>query len=929
MQVQKLGGWVFYIGDHADQLDREKCGKWMHFFNDKSFAASVCREAVLEGIVDEAKHSDDATGVCCFYLNADDLTAHQRTIQFFLDHNLIRKTKTGKLFNISFKYDYQTREGEYGSSFHPEISLEDFLDLDTGKWKNHSVKMPSGDKTMLSKNQMTEEDIKLQYITPAVTSKWNIRKITMETQITDGRINLRGNIAFREKPKRADYVLYLNANNPIAIIEAKDNNHSVSFGLQQAMEYAQMLDLPFAYSSNGDGFAEHDFLTGTEREFGLDEFPTEDELIARYKAERNEGTGITPAQETILDQPYYSSQNTYPPRYYQRIAINRTLDAIAQGQNRLLLVMATGTGKTYTAFQIVYRLLQSGMKRKILYLADRNILVDQSIQQDFAPLEKVIHKINVAKDDKSTITSHEVYFSLYQQLVGDDEQEHFSELFNPDFFDLVIVDECHRGSAKEESRWRRILEYFSSATQIGMTATPKETKYVSNINYFGDPIYTYSLKEGIEDGFLAPFKVINVTLDIADGWRPRKGQLDKFGNPIEDRIYTNSDYDYNIVLEDRIQQVAAEVTRYLKATDRMAKTIVFCATEEAAERMRIALINLNADMVKKNPDYVVRITGSDIYGKSKLDYFISVSAPYPVIATTSKLLSTGADCKMTKLIVLDEMIGSMTEFKQIIGRGTRLREKEGKTHFVVMDFRNVTRLFADPDWDGPIQIDPNFNPDPEKPDPNNPDNPPDPGPGPDGNPPKTPKPIVDRHGCRVEIIHKTVAVYDADGKLLRNESIVDYTKENIVGEYASLDNFIREWRKDPKKERIRDMLLERGIDLEKMKTDQNMSDVDDFDFICHVAYDKKPLTRWERANNVKKRDFLSKYSETAKEIIETLLDQYMNLGVYEIEKTEILKLEPFRRFGKPSKISSYFGGKEGYLKAIQELEEEIYLEEVM
>ena len=779
---------------------------------------------------------------------------------------------------------------------------------------------------ILDKKQMTEEDIKLQYITPAITSKWNIQKITMETKITDGRVNIKGNLVFREPPKRADYVLYLSANNPIAIVEAKDNNHSVSFGLQQAMTYAQMLDLPFAYSSNGDGFMEHDFLTGLEREISLDEFPTEEELIARYKAERNGGTGITPAQQKVLDQPYYSSQNTYPPRYYQRIAINRTLDAIAQGRDRLLLVMATGTGKTYTAFQIVYRLLQSGMKRKILYLADRNILVDQSIQQDFAPLEKVIHKINVAKDDCSTITSHEVYFSLYQQLVGDDDQEHFSELFSPDFFDLIIVDECHRGSAKEESRWRRILEYFSSATQIGMTATPKETKYISNITYFGDPIYTYSLKEGIEDGFLAPFKVINITTDIGDGWRPRRGQLDKYGNPIEDRIYTNSDYDYNIIIEDRIQQVAAEITKYLKATDRMAKTIVFCATEDAAERMRIALVNLNADMVKKNPDYVVRITGSDVYGKSKLDYFISVSAPYPVIATTSKLLSTGADCKMTKLIVLDEMIGSMTEFKQIIGRGTRLREKEGKTHFVVMDFRNVTRLFADPDWDGPIEVDPNY---PPKPGPGpGPDPGPGPGPGPGPNPPKE-KPVVDRNGCRVEIVYKTVSIYDANGKLLRQESITDYTKENVRGEYATLDAFIREWRADPKKEKIRDMLRERGIDLDKMKAEQGMSDVDDFDFICHVAYDKKPLTRKERANNVKKRDFLSKYSGVAREILEALLDKYMDLGIREIGKAEILKLDPFLRYGKPAKISSFFGGKAGYLKAVQELEDAIYMDEVI
>ena len=772
---------------------------------------------------------------------------------------------------------------------------------------------------ILDKKQMSEEDIKFHYISPAITAKWDSRKITMETQITDGRVIIGGNLVTRSAPKRADYLLYLNANNPIAVVEAKDNNHSVSFGLQQAMTYAQMLDLPFAYSSNGDGFMEHDFLTGRERQLGLDEFPTPDELHSRLR----QAAPPTPAQEAVRRQPYYSSQNTYPPRYYQRIAINRTVDAIARGRDRLLLVMATGTGKTYTAFQIVYRLLQSGLKQKILYLADRNILVDQSIQQDFAPLEKVIHKISVSKDDKSTITSHQVYFSLYQQLVGDDDQEHFSALFAPDFFDLIIVDECHRGSAKEESRWRRILEYFSSAAQLGMTATPKETKYVSNLSYFGEPIYTYSLKEGIEDGFLAPFRVINIKTSISDGWRPYKGQLDYYGNPIEDRIYNNSDYDYNIILQDRIDQVAAEISKYLKATDRMAKTIVFCATEDAAERMRIALNNLNSDMVRQNPDYVVRITGSDDYGKSKLDYFISVAAKYPVIATTSKLLSTGADCKMTKLIVLDEMIGSMTEFKQIIGRGTRLREKEGKLSFVVMDFRNVTRLFADPEWDGPIEIDPNYPPKPG-PGPN-----PGPGPGPvDPPPPPKVKPYVDASGCRVEVIHKTVSVYDTNGKLLRQESITDYTKENVRGEYATLDAFIQEWRRDPKKEKIRDMLRERGVDLELMKADQGMSDVDDFDFICHVAYDKKPLTRRERANNVKKRDFLSRYSGVAREILEALLDKYMNSGIYEIGRTEILKLDPFLKYGKPAKISSFFGGKAGYIKAVQELEDAIYMDEV-
>ncbi len=784
---------------------------------------------------------------------------------------------------------------------------------------------------MIDKKQMTEEDIKLQFITPAITAKWSLGQITMETKITDGKINLKGNMVVRERPKKADYVLYSSANHPIAIVEAKDNNHTVTFGLQQAMTYARMLDVPFAYSSNGDAFYEHDFLTGQERQISLDEFPAPDELITRYQTGANNGQGLSEDEKRIQRQPYYTSQKTYAPRYYQRNAVNRTVDAIARGQDRLLLVMATGTGKTYTAFQIVYRLLKSGMKKKVLYLADRNILVDQSIQQDFSPLEKTIHKINFAKDDSTTVTSHEVYFSLYQQLTDreddaaeTDEDEaagRLASLFKPDFFDLIIVDECHRGSAKKDSNWRKILEYFSSATQIGMTATPKETKYISNIDYFGKPVYTYSLREGIEDGFLAPFKVINVKTNIGEGWRPYKGQLDKNGQEIEDRIYTNSDYDYNIIIEDRTYEVAREITEYLKATGRMQKTIVFCATEEHAERMRIALSNLNADMVKENPDYVVRITGSDTYGKSKLDYFISVASPYPVIATTSKLLSTGADCKMTKLIVLDQMIGSMTEFKQIIGRGTRIREKEGKLSFAVMDFRNVTRLFADPDWDGPIEQDDDF------------------GKGGSGTgrggtggggdtppPPTVDKYIVDEDGCSVEIIGKTVSVYDANGKLLRHESIIDYTKTNITGQYASLDRFIAYWNALQKKEVIQSQLHERGIDLEAMKADQGMSDVDDFDFICHVAYDQKPLTRRERANNVKKRDFLSKYSGVAREVLEALLEKYMNTGIYEIEKTEILKIDPFMKYGKPSKIAQYFGGKDGYLRAVRELEEAIYSE---
>ena len=783
--------------------------------------------------------------------------------------------------------------------------------------------------SIIDKKQMTEEDIKLNFITPAILAKGWQDKITMETkvQFTDGKVNLRGNLVSREAPKKADYILYFNRNNPLAVIEAKDNNHSVSFGMQQAKLYAQMLDVPFAYSSNGDAFQEFDFLTGIEREITLDAFPTPEDLFARYQSEINNGQGLSDAEFNLINQPYYTSQSTYPPRYYQQVAVNRTMEAIAKGQQRILLVMATGTGKTYTAFQIVYRLLQSGMKQKILYLADRNNLVDQTISGDFKPLEKVIHKINFAKDDRTTITSHQVYFSLYQQLVGNKTTEeetdeetlaHYKQLFDKDFFDLIIVDECHRGSAKEESRWRKVLEYFSSATQIGMTATPKETAYISNIDYFGEPIYKYSLKEGIDDGFLAPFKVIRIKTDIDDEWRPRKGQRDIYGYEIEDRIYNNSDYDYNIIIQDRIDMVAAEITSYLKSTDRMAKAIVFCATEDAAERMRVALSNLNSDMTAKNSDYVVRITGSDDYGKKRLDYFISVSEKYPVIATTSKLLSTGVDCKMVKLIVIDEMIGSMTEFKQIIGRGTRLRWDEGKTHFIIMDFRGVTRLFADPDWDGPIEQDEEFRHVDSK--------------EPDGEPiimpPPPPEPkhkyVVDSRGCKVYIMQKIVAVYDTDGKLLRQESIIDYTKANIYGEFSSLDNFILQWSAEEKKAKIQELFRERGIDLETIKVEKGMSDVDDYDFICHIAFDQKPLTRRERAENVKKRNVFAKYGGEARAVLEALLEKYADSSIYEIEDIDILKLDPFVKFGKPAKIASLFGGREGYIRAVRELESEIY-----
>ena len=775
--------------------------------------------------------------------------------------------------------------------------------------------------TVLSKKQMTEEDIKLNYITPAIMKGWK-GHITMETKITDGRINIRGNIVARSKPKFVDYMLYLNDGKPIAVVEAKDNNHSVSHGLQQAMTYAQMMDLPFAYSSNGDAFYEHNFLTGQAQQIALDKFPTQDELVARYYAELNGGKGISDLEKKIVLQPYYSSQNTYPPRYYQRNAVNRTVEAIARGQQRLLLVMATGTGKTYTAFQIVYRLLRSDLKKRILYLADRNILVDQSIAQDFAPLEKTTYKVDFSdKECLKEIASHEVNFALYHQMVGQNDEEHFRQI-PPEYFDLIVVDECHRGSAKEDSNWRKVLEYFSSATQIGMTATPKESEKVSNIDYFGEPVYIYSLKQGIEDGFLAPFKVINITTNIGDGWRPYHGQTDIYGNVIEDRIYNNRDYDYNIILQDRIDEVAREITEYLKSTDRMQKTIIFCASEDHAERMRIALINRNSDMVKENPDYCVRITGSDVYGKSKLDYFISVSEPYPVIATTSELLSTGADCKMTKLIVLDKTVESMTTFKQIIGRGTRIREKDGKTHFVVMDFRNVTRLFSDPDWDGPVEQDEGFQHGGTKPK----------GGGHGGGGGKEPPvdpvetPIVDKDGCKVKIINKTVSVYDANGKLLRQEDIIDYTRTNIKGEYASLSDFIRKWKASDKKKTIEESFMAMGIDLKVLKADQGMKDVDDFDFICYVAYGKKPLTRKERANNVKKKDFFSKYSADAQAVLDILLDKYMNQGITEVEDIKVLSLADFANYGKPAKIVKLFGGKAQYEAAVRELEANIYEE---
>lgn len=774
--------------------------------------------------------------------------------------------------------------------------------------------------------QLSEEDIKLRYITPSIIDKgWSVDNITMETKVklTDGKINLRGNLVSRGKAKYADYVLYYNRATPIAIVEAKDASHAVAHGLQQAKEYAQMMDVPFAFSSNGMGYQEYDFLTGKERNFSMDQFPTKEDLYARFISESNGGAGLSDNQMKVIDQPFCTGQDIFPPRYYQRNAVNRTVNSVAQGKKRLLLVMATGTGKTYTAFQIVYRLLKAGLVKKVLYLADRNVLVDQSIQQDFKPLDKTIHKVSYQKDKGPGNTAYEVYFALYQQLIGQGGKQQYKELFKPEFFDMVIVDECHRGSAKDDSNWREILDYFDGAIQLGMTATPKETKYQSSIAYFDEPIYTYSLKEGIEDGFLAPFKVVNITTNIGDEWRPTKGQKDINGNLIEDRIYNNTDYDYNIVIEDRIREVAHEITCYLKNTDRMAKTIVFCADEEHADRMRTALVNENSDMCRKNPDYVVRITGSDPYGQSKLDYFISVASKYPVIATTSKLLSTGVDCKMVKLIVLDQRINSMTEFKQIVGRGTRIREKDGKTHFTIMDFRNITRLFADPDWDGPIEVDESYGKQKPKPYPEYKDDPtifhePDPKPRPN------PKPIVDKDGCRVEVINKVVSVYDANGKLLRTESITDYTRKNINDTYVNLDDFINHWNAAEKKAEITDLMRESGIDLQALKIERNMENVDDFDFICHIAYGKKPLTRKERAENVKKRDVFNRYGAEARKVLEALLDKYANDGISQLENRMVLKLDPFRQMGSPANIAKLFGGNKQYFSAVKELENLIY-----
>ena len=771
----------------------------------------------------------------------------------------------------------------------------------------------------LSIKDLTEEDIKLRFITPALQkSDWDIHsQIRCEYYYTDGKINVRENVASRGKGKKVDYLLSYRSNMPIAIVEAKDNNVTVSHGIQQAIGYAVDLDIPFAYSSNGSGFYEHDRITGKEREINLDEFPTPDELWNRYKEEKN----LTEEETKIITQPYYYMSAFKTPRYYQRIAINKTVEAIARGQKRILLVMATGTGKTFTAFQIIHRLYSSGAKKKILYLADRNILIDQTMQNDFKPFQKVMTKIENRKMD----SSYEIYMSLYHQLRSNEEEIY--KQFKPDFFDLIVVDECHRSSARDDSNWHEILDYFSSATQIGMTATPKETNDISNIAYFGEPIYTYSLKDGIEDGFLAPYKVVKIGLDKdLEGYRPEKGKLDVDGYEVEDREYTVHDYDRKIVIDERTKVVAKRITEYLKATDRYARTIVFCVDTEHALRMRDAIANENTDMMKVNPSYVVRITSNDDYGKTKLDDFIDSNTTYPVIATTSKLLSTGVDTKTVKLIVLDEEIQSMTEFKQIIGRGTRLLPNKGKEFFTIMDFRNNSEKFADPTFNGPAESIINVD-------------------GGDLEDVKSPKeygidkikpeiPIngaVDQEGFKkvyikgvdVSILNETVKYYDADGKLI-TESIMEYSKKNLKRLYENHNGFEQEWfRADSKKEFL-DYLMSEGVMVDAVFDKVNDNNIDIFDILSNMAYDEEAITKEARIEKVKESSLANEYNDKQINVIDELLNVYKSKNIIELENIKLLEIKNFNKFGGLVPIINLFGGKDKYLGMVSKVEKLLY-----
>ncbi|WP_211825125.1 EcoAI/FtnUII family type I restriction enzme subunit R [Kistimonas asteriae] len=787
------------------------------------------------------------------------------------------------------------------------------------------------------KQRLSERDICTKFITPAITQAgWDINtQIREEVTFTAGRIMVRGKLHTRGKKRRADYILYHQKNQPIAVVEAKDNKHSIGAGMQQALAYSEALDVPFVFSSNGDGFLFHD-RTGnasqTETELGLEEFPAPAELWKRYCVWKQLDNASVP----VVEAPYYDDGSGRTPRYYQAVAINRTVEAVAKGQDRILLVMATGTGKTYTAFQIIWRLWKSRQKKRILFLADRNILVDQTKNNDFKPFGQAMTKISKRQINKS----YEIYLSLYHAVTGSEEEKNIYKQFSPDFFDLIIIDECHRGSAKADSAWREILNYFSGATHIGLTATPKETKEVSNIDYFGKPIYTYSLKQGIEDGFLAPYKVVRVDFDIdLKGWRPRKGQKDKYGNLIEDRIYNQKDVDKSIVFDERTDLVAMKVTEFLQKTDEFQKAIVFCDDIDHAERMRQSLVNLNPQRVQENSKYVMRITGDNNEGKAELDNFIDPESRYPVIATTSKLMTTGVDAKTCKLVVLDQRIQSMTEFKQIIGRGTRIDEDYDKYWFTIMDFKKATELFADSNFDGdPVQV--------YDPSPNDPVDPPDDG-LPDVNDDDTdggisggpfepgddtaggdgePKQKYYIKGEPVNIVGERVQYLDSDGKLI-TESMHDYTRSCVSKQYASMDDFLRSWTSAEKKNVIIQELAEQGVLWDELQADVSKkygAELDPFDLICHIVFDKPPLTRRERAENVKKKNYFTKYEGEARKVLEALLEKYADTGIEHIEDMQILKLEPFTKLGTPLQLVHCFGGKKQYQEAIQELEEALY-----
>lgn len=767
----------------------------------------------------------------------------------------------------------------------------------------------------INKKELSEMDIRTKFITPAITNAgWDsITQMREEYKVTNGRIIARGKSCKREAPLKADYVLFYKPNKPIAIVEAKDNKHTMADGMQQALQYASMMNVPFVFSSNGDGFVFHNkYVTEGDVEvtLSLDEFPSPETLWEMY----HEKNHINPSQDKVIDEPYYSDNPGKQPRYYQMNAINETVETISKGQDRILLVMATGTGKTYTAFQIIWRLWKAGIKKRILFLADRTALISQTFTNDFAPFKDKMTWVTKQNFD----TAHEIYLALYQGLTGEDEDANsLFKQFSPGFFDLIVVDECHRGSAKADSQWREVLEYFSSATQIGLTATPKETNSVSNIDYFGDPIYTYSLKQGIDDGFLAPYRVIRVFFDKdIEGFVPYDGQLDDNGEVIDNRVYNTTDFDKNIVLAKRTKLVAKTVSDYLKKHNcRMDKTIFFCVDQEHADRMRQALVNENADMCAIDDKYVMRITANDEAGVKQLDNFRNVEKDYPVLVTTSKLLSTGVDVQTVKYIVLDSNIRSMTEFKQIIGRGTRVREDLGKLYFTIFDFRDVTRLFHDPDFDGPIEQQDDFQPNK-------------PGPGPDG-PPKVPPLPSDKKtkyllgGTKVSVAQKHIQYLDKDGNLI-TESLIDYTKRNVRNQYASMEEFLNAWSDAERKQTIVEELEKRGVFFDDL-CDEVGKDLDPFDMILHIVFDQPPLTRKERAENVRKRNYFTKYGKQAAEILDALLTKYADSGLTDLENVDVLKVDPIKQYGTQVYIvNTIFGGIAKFREAIKELEAAIY-----